>query len=925
MMEIVKASAGSGKTYTLAHKYLDILLSAREEFAYRHILAVTFTNKATAEMKSRILRDLAREAERDPRARKLLTQILHDYSAFSVSTIDKFFQQALRSFAREVNQAAVYQIELDRKSLITEAMDRVLDALTPEKEDLLAWFKANVTEQLEQGEKVSIESPLYKMGVLLSSEERKADVDAFSKERLAAVKRECRKIVDAFHKKVEAEAAAVQPQLKNKTAIAKITGYMKLKPWNVLEAPSGYLKKDCLDSNFLALFQDERFRLYRTAHTILESLYSLGLAREFYTEFDALLKEKNVMCLEESNTILKDIIDGSDAPFVYEKLGVRYKDFLLDEFQDTSLVQWDNFLPLLKESQDVGGDSLIVGDVKQSIYRFRGSEWDLLATKAPETFPLAKVRSLESNFRSSRAVVEFNNGFFSFLAGKLGKQEIYSDVQQKVRTREEQPGEVRIDFCDNKDIEAKVLESVQEAKDNGARLGDIAILVRGHAQGQKISDHLISNGVRVISDDSLSLKSSALVRRLVSLMNAVDNPQDSVSSYLASQTDMGELPQSQHSLTDLCEVLIRKLEVKPSDTLFLQAFLDDVQNWTSSNGHNLHGYLQHWKDSNLSISSPQDPDAVRVITIHQSKGLEFPYVIFPYAHEVKLFHTETRWCHLDHPMVPEVMKGNYPVDIDASAADTFFNADYQKERELQSVDNLNIFYVALTRAEKALHIISKYPSKALMKALDDGKEPDFKDFSQYLYSYVRTHGDHFGQTYDFYAMRRRELADSLVFDAEFQSIPLNPDPENLRLECSQEAKDFFGDEGVGAEASVRLAGISLHNRLAAVDTIDDLPEDGTEQTSQLRQWVSRHPEWFSDFTEVRNEVELFAADGSVHRPDRVIRKKDGTIVVVDYKFGEHKRSYERQVREYMNLYRALGESHVEGALWYVKEDCVVWL
>ncbi len=223
-------------------------------------------------------------------------------------------------------------------------------------------------------------------------------------------------------------------------------------------------------------------------------MFSLGLAGEFYREFDALLKEKNVMSLDESNTILRDIINGSDAPFVYEKLGVRYEHFLLDEFQDTSNIQWENFLPLLRESESKGGGNLMVGDVKQSIYRFRNSDWKLLGGKVHEEFPDAEVETLKYNWRSCRAIVGFNNRFFEAAAAEFGLSDIYSDVVQTPRADDSQEGFVELTFCDDQ-LQA-VYDSVCRALESGAAPGDIAVLVRGSQQGSDIASFLIGKGFR---------------------------------------------------------------------------------------------------------------------------------------------------------------------------------------------------------------------------------------------------------------------------------------------------------------------------------------------------------------------------------------------------------------------------------------------
>ena len=592
-MKILKASAGSGKTYRLSHTYMDLLLSSREPYPYRHILAVTFTNKATAEMKDRILRNLAEKAKTDPRARALLTDLLHDYGAFSVSTIDRFFQQALKAFSREIGQFADYQIELDKDSLIAETMDRILDSLTEDSRDLLLWIRDSLQTTLENGRKYTVDEGLLETGRLLGNNEFRelaerygiSGNEAFSKERLGRIRKDCRAKIKDFESRVAALGFPVAPgepvSPKNKKKLIQATPGLE------------------------ELFE-EPYRIYCTARILDKLIFQLGLAGEFYREFDALLSEKNILCLDESNTLLRDIIAGSDAPFVYEKMGVRYEHFLLDEFQDTSRIQWDNFLPLLRESESKGGSNLIVGDVKQSIYRWRGSDWELLGGEVGKNFPDADVETMQDNWRSTRAVVGFNNRFFEYAAAQTGLSGIYSDVQQTPRVslkKEPQEGSVQVSFTD--DQPAAVLASVQAAHVAGAQWGDIAVLVRGKKEGAALASFLIGAGIPVISDDSLLLKSSPVVRRLVSLLICYDNPDDRIGRFLADSMDL-EFPKEYHSLVDFCEELLREMRAwDPASfegqVLFIQAFMDDLQGWVQVNGNNLRYFLKHWEEKDIYI------------------------------------------------------------------------------------------------------------------------------------------------------------------------------------------------------------------------------------------------------------------------------------------------------------------------------------
>ena len=471
MITILKASAGSGKgkTYNLAREYIRLLLTKKDPQAYRHILAVTFTNKATDEMKRRILDELfvlSTKPEESPyfkdfvpavfptaddlqkRASGQLGGILHDYSSFAVSTIDKFFQQTLRAFSREIGQFASYQVELDKAALVEESVDRILDGLTEDDRGLLGWLTENVKAGLESGNRFNLEPPLKEMAVNLKSTDHAEAVHrygidedtAYAKDHLKEIQKGCSALADAFVKDVRAAAKAVldvlaahgvDPADSNRGFLKALYGFRDLGMHDAVVAPTDSFLDKASDSSkwfakskdkyrvelegslegplgaFCALFGD-RYRQYRTASLIGGQAYTLGIAAELRKAFDEVQKEKNVLSIDDSkafdevqkeknvlsiddsNTILKGIIDGSDAPFVYEKLGVRFEDFLLDEFQDTSTVQWENFRPLLLNSEAGGFDNLVVGDVKQSIYRWRGSDWRLLDSGVRADFRLGE-------------------------------------------------------------------------------------------------------------------------------------------------------------------------------------------------------------------------------------------------------------------------------------------------------------------------------------------------------------------------------------------------------------------------------------------------------------------------------------------------------------------------------------------------------
>ena len=929
MINIFKASAGSGKTHTLSKTYLDLLLKADSKTAYRNILAVTFTNKATEEMKERILRDLAEEGKTNPRAREILINLLHDYGSFSVSTIDKFFQQALRAFSRELGSSGNYQIELDKASLTKEAMDRVLDDLTEKDKDLLGWFTKQLETALDNGDSFHLESSLYEMAEEFGDVNEKFTYD---KKKLTELKAKCKEIVDTFHKDVYENALCIDTTTWGKTAakgLAQYAGAQTKYKDSVKAANATTLAKLAETAGCEAMYalmnpQGRRWKEYRTARMVEKVIFTLGLAEEFYSKLAIIEEEKGVISLDESTSLLRDIIDGSDAPFIYEKLGVRFNHFLLDEFQDTSVVQWENFKPLLANSVSEGYSNIIVGDVKQSIYRWRNSDWNLLDKEIEENFKgKVKVITLKENWRSTQSIVNFNNEFFTFAADNLGLSKIYADVKQEVKVEDSQEGCVTVDFCED---ELEMIDGyIEQAVAAGAKMSDMAILLRTNGEGKKVAEYLLSKGYSVISDDSLDLKSSLIIRKIVSYLHSLCNNSDSLNTYLSESLEI-DSEREYHSLLDLVDGVIKDLsETHPDEikgqTLFIQSFMDDILEWTSIHGNDLRQYLKHWEESKIAISSPNDPNAIRITTVHKSKGLAFPIVIFPFAEKVGLFKEDTLWCHLDSDAeMGESFNSIFPVVLGKSSGDSFFSESLKNEMEMQRIDNLNIFYVCLTRARKEMHIIAKNPPKSLI----DGKSSP-NDLSQLLYLYCEQNGYTFGSPYRWNEASKKEDSEIEEFDAEYETYGMNPEACSRRFVASSDAWDYFSEEGIGQ--SKRLRGIEQHALLSRIRTSDDAPEVLRSIEPQTRELllerISAHSEWFSPELKTLNEVAIIDSFGNTNRPDRVLVDEEGHVTVIDFKFGEEDEKYSGQVRRYMRLFREMGYGEVSGYIWYVPIDKII--
>jgi ATP-dependent exoDNAse (exonuclease V) beta subunit len=985
MLKILKASAGSGKTYNLAKEYIRLIVMSNQPDAYRHVLAVTFTNKATDEMKRRILKELhtlskapdeskyldylTKETGLDKtslqkRAQSQLSGILHDYSAFAVSTIDRFFQQTLRAFSREIGQFSSYQVQLDRDELVQESVDRVLDSISEEDEAVLDWLTESAKWDLQQKGWFSIEGRLRDMAASLGKlQEEKRRL--FSRDKLQEVGKACREVKGAWETRVRESARKVIDMVAacglttddfNRKFLTVIYNYKDA--GKEIKKPTDAFTRKALNPDewfskanagkfmpmvrgmlegpleeFIGLF-DAPYRVFRTADLISRQIYSLGMASELADAFQDIQKEKNVISIDDSNTILRNIIDGTDTPFIYEKLGVRFEDFLLDEFQDTSDVQWDNFRPLLHGSIDEGHDSLVVGDVKQSIYRWRGSDWDLLGTRLEQEFSNPNINPLKENWRTCREIVNFNNEFFEFAAGQLGVQDLYADVEQIPRFHDPSPGSVDVVFTD--DEMGEIFSTLETLRNAHAKWADIAILVRGNDDGAAIASELVARNIPVVSDDSLYVKASATVRRLVSQLSLVDTPHDeekpSVAGFLASSLGIN-IPERYHSLTDLAESLLRDISAAKPDVFkaeipYIQSFMDYLQDWVSQNGNNLSAFLRAWAGADPKIASPQSGDSVRIMTVHKSKGLEFPYVIFPFAEKVNLYKHSSYWCSPETEGTPLEGRadGNYYVDLTDSTADTLFRSNYEEERRRQTIDNINIFYVALTRPIYGLKVIAANPPANM-------SEP--KNLSQVLYLFTEGQVLSRGELRDFSTIKREESASSVI-ETGYPSFPAS---SGDRLKFSPEAADYFGEDGsYGPEASRRIRGNVLHGILSRVVVAHDLPaavdaavlsgelpsSSRDEALSFLEARISSVSDrgWFSPEVKVRSEESVLVPGEGEYRPDRVVIHPGGKVDIVDFKFGKEESKYLSQVRRYVNLYRRMGFEKVDGYLWYLDDNLI---
>ncbi len=817
-LDIYKASAGSGKTFTLVRRYIKFLLdgivyNAQQGQwrcdAYRHILAVTFTNKATDEMKIRIVRTLHKMAGGDEQAladyltdgkvgklralaakdiakvqndaRVALVAILHDYSNFQVSTIDKFFQQIFRAFARELGSFSNYRVEIHGDDVLSRVIDELLssldggDAQAAKVFDVMNTFALN---QLEFRSKTSFEADLLEYAKLFVKEDfkmRRSEYDG-DQNHISDVENQVKKEVDDFESSLKSLAAealkAIGEQGLDVTDFAHGNGggmgqVAKYAKGEVAPAgkrlcelagsgPAGWFSKgnaakvpqgraacaragkglDTLLQEIVGLL-DGGYQRYVSARIVRDNI---GATKVFGIIYDALgryMREHNIMLLGETADALHRMIDGSDTPFIYERVGSWLNNFLLDEFQDFSLMQWANFSPLLRESLDRGNRNLIVGDVKQSIYRWRSSDWNTLNSTVEQKFPLeANIVPLKENWRSARNIVEFNNCLFRDLTAKEGGHfegneeiyRIYSDCGQNAHSKNE--GHVKLTYYvrnkeDERDYALQALPlEINELLATGFGKSDIYVLVRKNSEASLVADALVQAGIGVVTDESLQIGASAFVQRIVAVLKYFADSGDQLGGQILSELglDASQFALRGNSLFEQCESVAAALDqsLLEAEMPYMLAFMDQVLDYMRDCSSDLAGFVKWWEETGTkeSISSPDGADAVRIMTIHKAKGLECEVAIVPFFYEELVagsspFRKKFIWCK-DTLFDPENRSGDgerrgaglLPVEFKKEVLDSEFSADYKREELYGKLDALNSAYVAFTRPKRELIVFA---------------------------------------------------------------------------------------------------------------------------------------------------------------------------------------------------------------------------
>lgn len=1065
---IYKASAGSGKTFTLAIEYIKQLI--RNPFAYRQILAVTFTNKATSEMKGRILQQLYGIWKGNPAsdaylkkievdfnssvpALKLTTEeicqragtallcILHDYDNFRVETIDAFFLSVIRSLARELELNHNLNIELDQAKVLNEAVDGLLEKLTVTS-PALSWLLTYIDERITQDKRWDVSDIIKKFGANIFNEsyiEKGQELrnylqtphalrayQTLLRGQEAAALKQMKSFSERFDKILSDNGLTPDCLIRGNNGIASyfrnlqrgvlsdqklMTATLK----NCLESAENWVSKTSKQRNeIIALAERELKPLLQEAERCraqnvrninscrlsLQHLNALQLLNDIDKEVRLQNQEHNCFLLSDTNTLLHSLIGEGDSSFVFEKIGANIRTVMIDEFQDTSRMQWGNFRLLLLEGLSQGADSLIVGDVKQSIYRWRNSDWSILNNLGRDNqglgqFPI-RIETLKTNRRSEAHIILFNNQFFTSAVACLNRKHVkelkeecaplvqaYSDVVQDV-ARTTTQGYVQVELFEADSTDEYRQQTLQALSEEVSRLLDagiaprqIAILIRKKKYIPLIAEHFEQTlHLSIVSNEAFQLNASLAICMLIDALRYISCPDDKISlatlvynyqRYIVKAEDVpadsiircdGEqqLPpefteqMEKFRLMPLHELLEElyicfRLDTLEQQDAYLFTFYDAVTEYLQNHSSDLGNFLQYWDATLCSKTIPGDNvEGIRIMSIHQSKGLEFHTVLIPFA-DWKL-ENETNdqlvWCTPDSE--PYNTLNLVPVNYSKTMADSCYRTDYLHERLQLWVDNLNLLYVAFTRAGKNLFIWSRCDQSGTVGELISEVLPTLSGDGWW------EEENHIYRQGELYTATGQEVQTPLTDNIEVKMQSL---PPHVEFRQSNRSADFMAEVGKAEEASSSTAkspyyyinrGQMMHTLFANIRTPDDIDTaidrlvfDGIisdkEDVQTIRQQTHQAfslpqvRQWYDGSWQVLAERDIVWMENGVlqnRRPDRVMKRGD-EIAIVDFKFGSPRKEYDRQIALYIELLTRMGydRKQISGYLWYVDKHMVV--
>jgi ATP-dependent exoDNAse (exonuclease V) beta subunit len=1044
---IYDASAGSGKTYALVKEYLKIILTANKNDAYRNILAITFTNKAVHEMKSRIVGSLSEFAKDEPnskasdlmqdlsvdtglsviqiktKSQQIIKHIIHNYAAFDISTIDKFTHKVIRAFAHDLGLPMTFEVTLDTENLLIEAVDAII-AQAGEDETLTKLLIDFTMEKTDDDKSWDISREILETGKLVLNENNRNEITHFHdksisdfiavKEKLVQVCKDLEKenaslaselllLIDKNAIDLKSFSRGTFPNHLQSIADGKFNS--KNKMFREFEdiAINKAAKDRALIENIIPDLLKSLLEIYKNFEkrnfykAFLKNITPLSLLNTVSNELAKIQNEQNVLSITEFNAIIHREIQNQPAPFIYERLGERYRHFFIDEFQDTSEMQWQNLIPLIDNatSSEIDGEKgtlMIVGDPKQSIYRWRGGKAEqfieLSKNQNPFSNPEKKLEHLDKNYRSYSKVIEFNNDFFQLLSNEFSNAD-YKDLyenhsRQKINNKV--GGYVNISFLpeiESSDDDEETLDktdlyvlatlnTIQKVVKEGFEYKDIVILTRKRSQGIAVANYLTEQSIPLLSSETLMIQNATEVRLIIHILKYLKNSSDLESKanflqYLA-QNKQDELPVHdfiakgmelkeemafekwlencnielsfqnirKKSLYEAVEIIVSKFlsnnkqqvdqaPLSGAGGAYVQYFLDIVLERDVRNQAGISDFLNYWDKSaeKFSIPSPEGTNAVRIMTIHKSKGLEFPVVIMPFAEEdYNRKPKDKLWLNSEEQDfdMPKVLVDN------SSAIEEFgeeASAVYNLKKQEELLDNINVLYVALTRAEEQLFVISQN-----IKPRKDGEYPS--NMASFFIKYLIHQGVYDESQLEYQFGNPIKLSEKEKHIDTSKHIPLVSEvlnPKNIKI--AQREALMWGTYQLDA---IEFGNV-IHEILSFISTKNDVElainkaiENGLITILQkdivynvIIEIVNHHEliEHFAEGNEVLNEKTIIQKEAGTIKPDRIVINKAKEVFLLDYKTGLPNPKYKYQLENYQIAIEKMGFKVLKKVLVYI--------
>lgn len=1051
-----KSSAGSGKTTTLVVEYLTIALQSQQPDHYRRILAITFTNKAAQEMKERVMNSLRSFSQNAPnqqrypviytkvkdalqltdqqlksRATETLKHILHNYSDFSISTIDSFTHKIIRTFAHDLKLPINFEVDLDNDALIKKSIDLLISRIgeNPALTNTLVAFSTSKTAETKSWR---IGDDLKEFARLLLRDDYDQYLEQLrevSLDRFIAARKEINKNIAALEAGWKNNAQAFLDILtKNQLDYSQLArgskgvgfyfrriaqeDFSRLTPTdslskaianNLWTAKNG--KKEIV--NAVASIADELTQAaQKTIDTIASEkaqyvlqkdlnkyLYQMAVLREIELEMQQYKADNNIMSISEFNRKISAIVMNEPAPFIYERLGERYHHYLIDEFQDTSESQWKNLLPLLSNALSQGTENqtyfnMVVGDGKQSIYRWRGGDADQFVQLpqvkgAHESLVLKEheqvlVRNheekvLDANYRSKREVIEFNNWLFSSIAEKEEGyiHEVYKEIHQNFR-EENTGGFVHFETYNYQDAEEfnqynldQIIPFINECVEDGYQWSDICILFRTNKAAIQVANLLVKNQIDVLSSESLLLKNDNNIQAIIAFLKWIVQPEEKLAAAqlvssihslkiidfslhlelqkvadksknpalviqeLLQQLQLDNLANKLQSLSiyEGVQFLVHALSIHEKPSAYVTAFLQVAHNFSTKKSNHLKDFIDYWnqKSENLSISVPEGSNAVQIMTIHKSKGLEFPVVILPFVNWSTTQKGEKKkWIALDEDkyQLPTGLIGLSQERLESTPWEPLV----QEENTKTMLDNLNILYVACTRPVDRLYGIVGTKGKPGI------------GFSNQIKAHFETHADwdenhqilEFGSRTQLKSKDSPSASDSAAVFLETSKTANWREQLQLAVSSPWKQKDEVSEAKKFGEILHYLLSLDKPHNLVLVE-LNQLIKTGWVPTNMKNriEEALEHVQQFTPYQDLLsksektwNEREFIHPKWGVLRPDKICFF-DQQAVVIDFKTGSYRKKHEKQVLQYMQLLEELGHTNVSGVLFYL--DQMKWI